>query len=84
MAQHQSWARVEPFLRYKTVTSGTFVSGNSVVVADTEVAGNSVILVIPTSIPAGTWYIVSQTAGTGFTVGSTDAESNVTFNYIIL
>ncbi len=84
MASTNSWARYEPYLRYKNVSSSTFVSTNSVVVADTEVSANSVIIFIPKAAPIGVWFLQSKTAGVGFTIGSTDAENNIAFDYIIL
>jgi hypothetical protein len=86
MTTRNTWARYEPFLRYKTVSTGAFPAGggNTCIVADTEVAGNSIIIFSETQTPAGNWAITSQTAGTGFTITSTDSESGTTFNYIIL
>ncbi len=73
-----------PFFRYKTVSTGAFGSGsNSAVVADPSVASNSIVIVTATAQPSGLWY-VTQTAGTGFTVTSSDPESSTSFNYIVL
>ncbi len=73
-----------PFFRYKTVSTGAFgSSSNTATVVDPSVASNSIILVTATAAPAGLWY-VTATAGTGFTVTSSDPESSTSFNYIVL
>ncbi len=69
---------------HATASTGAFGSGsNSAVVADPSVASNSIVIVTATAQPSGLWF-VTQTAGTGFTVTSSDPESSTSFNYIVL
>lgn len=83
----QTAAQYIPFFRYKNISTTTWGSTpNSAVIADSSVSANSVIIAYPTgTAPAGRWYLVSQTAGTGFTLGSSDPENSTqAITYIVL
>lgn len=64
-------------------TAITWASGNTKTVTNAHVKSTSRIVVIPTSLPAGRWYVSAVSNGS-FTITSSDAESNATFKYIIL
>lgn len=69
------------------VGTGTLVGG-TLAVANTGVTANSYILVQDTGggivANIGALYIASQTAGTGFTVTSSNAIDTSTFKYVII
>lgn len=79
MATQNSPANYSPYLRGKTLVSNTFTSGNTQVVTDANVHRNSLLVVMPTSQPAGVWFY-TVTEGS-FTITSSDAESGTTFVY---
>lgn len=83
----QTVAQYVPFFRYKNVSTTTWgASPNTAVIADPSVSTNSYIAFQATGTqPAGTWFLLSQTAGVGFTITSSDAESSTqAIRYIVL
>lgn len=76
-----------PFLKYRSVKTRTWASaGNSLVVTDDDVRGNSIIVIHHTSAYAGLWYISAiPDAGGSFTINSSAVEDgSPTFRYEIL
>lgn len=69
------------------VGTGTLVGG-TLAVANTSVTANSYILIQDTGggivANIGALYVASQTAGTGFTVTSSNAIDTSTFKYVII
>jgi len=75
-------AQNNPSLRHDTLSEVTWASGNTKTVTDAHVRAGSLIVLMPTSLPAGRWYI-TVSAGS-FIITSSDAESNATFKYRIM
>lgn len=75
-----------PFLKYRTVKTGTWSAvGLTKTVTDEDVRENSVIVIHNTSARNGRWYISTITAGTSFVITSSDIEDgSPTFRYEIL
>ena len=70
-----------PSLRFDSRDTQTWTSGTTKTVTDGAVTSRSIILVTPSVLPAGHWKIVVSSGS--FTITSTDAETSVTFNYIV-
>ena len=76
----------QPGLTINTLASRAWLTtGNTDVVADANVRSNTIVLIMNTSAFVGPWY-VTTTAGTGFTVTSTNQETQTitTYKYLLL
>ena len=74
--------RYNPESMYIAPATRTWATtGNTDTVTDADVTSTTAVVIIHTSVPTGFWKVVT-TAGTGFTVTSSDSESaGLTYSY---
>lgn len=60
------------------------LSAGSASVANTTIGANDLVILTPIGAGSGSIYVASQTAGTGFTIGSTDATDTRQVNYMVV
>lgn len=71
-----------PSLRNTSRSTYTWTSGTTLTVTDANVKADSIIVIMPTSIPVGHWRVTVSSGS--FLLTSSDAESSATFKYVIL
>ena len=64
--------------------TGTFNGTTAVVICTAAVTASSIILITPTASMAGQFYISAQSAGTSFSVKSTNASDAGGFNWFLV